>query len=87
MDRTPDNRRRSLLASLMFADAGTATVAELVREMELVHNLPVSADLVRGDLAWLHEQGLARYRMDNTAQVTERGRDVARRSAPWPGNF
>lgn len=84
---TPDARRRSLLATLMFASAGTATVRELVREMELVHNLPVSGDLVRGDLTWLHEQGLARYGMDDAAQITERGRDVARRTAPWPGNF
>lgn len=83
---TPDARRRSLLATLMFATAGTATVRELVREMELVHNLPVSGDLVRGDLTWLHEQSLARL-ADDTAQITERGRDVARRTAPWPGGF
>lgn len=82
---TKDARRRSLLATLFFADAGTSTVRELAREMETVHNTPVSADLVRADLTWLHEMELARYRTDDTAQITERGRDVARRSAPWPG--
>lgn len=77
-------RRRSLLATLMFAPATTATVRELVREMELVHNTATSADQVRGDLTWLQEQGFLRLAQD-TAQITERGRDVVRGAAPWPG--
>lgn len=77
-------RRRSLLASLLFAPAATLTVRDLVRELELVHNTAASADLVRGDLAWLKEQELVQYAAD-TAQITERGRDVARGAAPWPG--
>lgn len=77
-------RRRSLLATLLFATAATATVRALLQEMELVHNIATSADQVRGDLTWLREQGLVQYTAD-TAQITERGRDVARRAAPWPG--
>lgn len=79
-------RRSSLLASLAFAPGGAATVRELRSELETVHNIPASADLVRGDLTWLHEQGLARYGMHDDAQITERGRDVSRRTAPWPGS-
>lgn len=77
-------RRRSLLATLLFAAGATATVRELVRELELVHNIAASADLVRGDLTWLREQELVKFQAD-TAQITERGRDVARGAAPWPG--
>lgn len=81
---TADARRRSLLATLFFAPQGAARVGELVREMELVHSIATSADQVRGDLSWLAEQGFVRLAHD-TALVTERGRDVARRAAPWPG--
>lgn len=84
MSATADTRRRSLLATLVFAAAATATVRELMRELELVHNIAASADQVRGDLTWLQEQGFVRFAAD-TAQITERGRDVARNAAPWPG--
>ena len=73
-------RRSSLLATLFFAPGSTATVRELV----LVHNLATSADQTRGDLSWLQEQGFVQLTQD-TAQITERGRDIARRAAPWPG--
>jgi hypothetical protein len=82
--KTPEARRRSLLATLFFAQMGAATVRELVREMELVHNIATSGDQVRGDLTWLQEQGFCQFAQD-MAQITERGRDVARHSAPWPG--
>lgn len=85
MATTPETaRRRSLLASLLFAPAGTATVGLLRHDMETVHNTATSADQVRGDLTWLREQGLAQFASD-TAQITERGRDVARGAAAWPG--
>lgn len=84
---TIDNRRRSLLATLFFADAGTSTVRELAVDMETVHNTPVSSDLVRADLTWLHEMGLARFSPEGTAQITGRGRDVVRKAAPWPGSI
>lgn len=85
MNNTPDSRRRSLLASIALADVGTATLGYLVREMDMVHNLPVSRDLVHAEMIWLHEMGLIRYGVDNLAQITERGRDVVRQAAPWPG--
>lgn len=81
---TPAHRRASLLATLYFEPAGTARAGVLVSQMELVHGLAVSADLVRADLAWLDEIGLVRYK-DDAAQVTERGRDVAQGRAQFPG--
>ncbi len=82
---TAENRRRSsLLATLWFAPASTATVKALVSELSNVHNIAASADQVRGDLTWLQEQGFLRLLQD-TAQITERGADVARGVAPWPG--
>lgn len=82
--QTPDLRRYSLLCSLAFMPGSSACVRELKREMDRVHGQPVSRDLVRGDLAWLEEQGLV-GRMGDLAQITERGQDVATRDAPWPG--
>lgn len=78
----PADRRRSLLATLYFAPASTATTLALARDMERVHSIASSRDQVRGDLAWLHEQGLVLLH-DDVAQLTERGRDVARGAAPW----
>ena len=75
-------RRSSLLATLAFSQP--ARVRELVREMEAVHGVVVSTDLVRADLAWLAEMGLARV-TDDTAICTERGLDIARRRAKLPG--
>ena len=77
------HRRASLLATLYFEPQGSARVSTLVRQMELVHNLAVSADLVRADLTWLAEMELVR-RQDDSAQVTERGRDVATGRAGFP---
>lgn len=85
MSLSPEStRRHSLLATLYFEPAGSARVSVLVRQMELVHNLAVSADLVRADLIWLAEMSLVRSR-DDSAQITERGRDVAQARAPFPG--
>lgn len=79
-----NERRRCLLLSLWACEGSTGSVRELVRELEATHNLATSRDQVRGDLSWLQEQGFARLRED-TAQLTERGADVALRRAPWPG--
>lgn len=81
---TPASRRRSLLLTLYQCDNSCARVAELVREMELIHSLAVSSDLVRADLMWLAEMGLLRYKDDN-AQLIERGRDVVFKRAEFPG--
>jgi hypothetical protein len=81
---TPAHRRHSLLLTLYQCDNSCARVSELVREMELIHSLAVSSDLVRADLMWLDEMGLLRYKDDN-AQLIERGRDVVFKRAEFPG--
>lgn len=80
---TAEHRRASLLATLYFEPSGTARITVLVKQMELVHGLVVSTDLVRADLVWLDEIGLARYK-DDAAQITERGKDVATNRAKFP---
>lgn len=80
----PLARRRSLLATLYFEPASSARVRHLVQQMELVHNLAVSGDLVRADLCWLQEVGLVQCQ-DDAAQLTERGRDTAQGRASFPG--
>ncbi|MEY2875971.1 MAG: hypothetical protein RLZZ373_3342 [Pseudomonadota bacterium] len=77
-------RRGSVLASLYFAPMSQATVRDLQRDLEQVHNVAASRDAVRADLSWLQEVGMVKV-LDDTAQITERGRDVARNTAPWPG--
>jgi hypothetical protein len=77
-------RRTSVLASLLFAPGGTASVQHLRDDLARTHNIAASADAVRGDLTWLQEQGLVRLVQD-AAQTTERGGDVAFGRAPWPG--
>lgn len=79
----PAHRRHSLLASLYFEPASTARVRTLAHQMDVVHNIAASADLVRADLMWLQEVGLARLKED-TATLTERGRDVATGVAEFP---
>lgn len=80
----PLARRRSLLATLYFEPASSARVRQLVQQMELVHNLAVSGDLVRADLQWLQELGLVQFK-DDGAQLTERGHDTAQGRAAFPG--
>ncbi len=76
-------RRQSLLATLYFEPASTARVGTLMRQMETVHGIVVSADKVRADLSWLAEMELVQVR-DDTATLTERGRDVATGRADFP---
>lgn len=75
-------RRSSLLSTLAFEAA--LTVTRLRGEMEAVHGIAMSADLVRADLLWLAEMGLIRWNGE-IAQCTERGRDVAALRAKFPG--
>lgn len=84
MPTSAEDRRRHLLATLWFAPASTATVHWLQRELLTLSNISASADQVRGDLSWLQEQGFAKVSQD-TARSTERGADVVRGAAPWPG--
>lgn len=82
--QTPANRRHSLLATLYFEPTGSARVSHLVRQLEVVHGLVVSTDLVRADLSWLHDVELVQT-LDDVARLTERGRDVATGRAKFPG--
>jgi hypothetical protein len=82
MTDTEKKRRSSLLASLSFTPL--ATVFQLRKQLESVHGIAASADLIRADLAWLDEMGLIQ-RNGDTAQCTERGIDVAQLRAPFPG--
>ena len=75
-------RRNAVLATLSFDPL--ATVIKLRSEMETVHGIACSADLLRADLGWLSEMGLVRFD-GQAAQCTERGIDVARLRAKFPG--
>lgn len=75
-------RRNAILATLSFEPL--ATVAKLRSEMETVHGIACSADLIRSDLGWIAEMGLVRFD-GQAAQCTERGMDVARLRAKFPG--
>ncbi|MEW9900985.1 hypothetical protein ABWL39_20385 [Chitinivorax sp. PXF-14] len=82
MTEQEQRRRSSLLATLSFEQP--ASVHDLRAEMQAVHGVVASADLIRADLGWLAEMGLVRCDGD-AAMCTERGMDVARRRAPFPG--
>ena len=75
-------RRKSLLTTIAFDPA--STVIALRKEMEAVHGIACSADLIRADLGWLAEMGLVRWNGE-IAQCTERGKDVAALRAKFPG--
>jgi len=75
-------RRNAVLATLSFDPL--ATVGTLRTEMETVHGIACSADLIRADLGWMQEMGLVRFD-GQAAQCTERGMDVARLRAKFPG--
>ena len=75
-------RRNAVLATLSFDPL--ATVTKLRGEMETVHGIACSADLIRADLGWLSEMSLVRFDGE-AAQCTERGMDVARLRAKFPG--
>ena len=59
MSETEKRRRKALLATLSFDQV--ATVRKLRGDMENVHGIPASADLIRADLSWLSEMGLVRF--------------------------
>ena len=82
MTEQEKRRRNSLLTTLAFEPA--STVARLRTEMETVHGLACSADLIRAHLGWLSEMGLVKWNGE-IAQCTERGKDVAALRAKFPG--
>lgn len=81
-DEREYKRRSAILATLSFDPA--ATVRTLREELEIVHGIAASADLIRADLDWLAEMRLVRVDGD-AARCTERGMDVARLRAKFPG--
>lgn len=83
MKTTPAKRRHSLLATLYFCEQSTARSRQLVTKMCNIHNIVMSADLVRADMIWMGEMGLVMFK-DDIAQITERGRDVAQGNADFP---
>lgn len=82
--KDPAVRRRCLVLTLWTFEHCAAPLHELRQQVYSLHSLSLSADLVRGDLTWLQEQGLVVTR-EPMAMLTERGRDVATGFAPWPG--
>ena len=82
MTEQEKRRRNSLLTTIAFESA--STVSRLRTEMETVHGIAASADLIRADLGWLAEMGLVKWNGE-IAQCTERGKDVAALRAKFPG--
>ena len=82
MNEIEYRRRNAILATLSFDPL--ATVSQVRSALETVHGIAASADLVRADLGWLQEMGLVRFD-GQAAQCTERGIDVARLRAKFPG--
>lgn len=76
-------RRTSILATLYFEPLKSA--AQLSEQLEDIHGVVASADLVRADLTWLQEMGLVQYD-GRVAGITARGKDVARNRAKFPGD-
>ena len=83
MTEAEKRRRSALLATLSFDQI--ATVRNLRDNLDTVHGILASSDLIRADLGWLQEMGLARFDGE-AAQCTERGMDVARGRAKFPGD-
>jgi repressor of nif and glnA expression len=83
MTDTEKRRRTSILGTLSFD--GLSSVFQLRSQLESVHGIVASADLIRADLAWLEEMGLVQ-RNGDAARCTERGADVANRRASFPGD-
>ncbi len=75
-------RRKSILTTIAVDGAGT--VLALRKDLENIHGIAASADVIRADLDWLNELGLVKWNGE-IAQCTERGRDVAALRAKFPG--
>ena len=82
MTETEYRRRSAALATASFDPL--TTVTKLRSELETVHGIAASADLLRADLDWLQEMGLVRFD-GHAVQCTERGKDVAQLRAKFPG--
>jgi len=85
--RLQEDRRLVILRILTESAGYTANDSCIDDELDAIGH-KVSRDVVRGDMAWLQEQGL--IRLDSVlgtqvATITERGIDVAEGQARHPG--
>lgn len=83
-----EDRRLSLLLVLNETPGYSANAFLLRQAIEEIYGHSASLDQVRGDLAWLAEQGLVTTRSSGEvmlATLTARGVDVATGRAVQPG--
>lgn len=81
-------RRRLAVLELLAEAPGYSHNDAVLRSALAACGLPVSADALRGDLAWLAEQGLVGVEEIGgvrVARLRERGEDVAAGRAECPG--
>lgn len=80
--------RRLVILKLLAGIAGYTTNEYLISEHLQDWHLPTSQDVVRSDMAWLHEQGLATVEIVGPvamAKITQRGLDVSAGRSIVPG--
>lgn len=82
---TPIERRRrhSILAALAVTEGGAMTARGLRDDLEVTHNIALTADVIRVDLIWLRDGGYLQLAGD-LARITEAGRDVVLNRAELP---
>ena len=79
---TPETKRRKSILLSVALEPGLG-VKKIRHELEFVHFIAASHDVVRADLLWLSELGLVKF-ADDTAMATERGIDIAQSRAGFP---
>lgn len=75
---TEDKNRRDCLLTTLWFYGGTGCARDLLHDLEFTHNVVVTLDRVRADLAWLAGIG-ALSRTADIACLTQAGRDHAER--------
>lgn len=82
---TPIERRRrnSILAALAVTEGGAMQARALRDDLEVIHNIAVTADVIRVDLIWLRDTGYIQL-VDDLARITEAGRDVVLQRSALP---
>lgn len=82
---TPIERRRrnSILAALAVTPGGAMPVRALRDDLEVIHNIAVTTDVIRVDLIWLRDTGYIQL-VDDLARITEAGRDVVLQRSELP---
>lgn len=82
---TPIERRRrhSILAALAVSEGGALAVRPLRDDLEVTHNIAITADVIRVDLIWLRDGGYIQLAGD-LARISEAGRDVVLQRSELP---